>query len=355
MATENSREPAGYAEAIAAFRAGRTADSCRLLEKSLEDNPAHVGTRFGLGVCYARQGDTSRAEAMLRSVTVLNPDHISARVELARLLTAAGRSEGAEQEWQTVLRLDPGHAEARRHSGTAQQGQKAPTAATANVTPHLAAAASAAGTPSIPAQDSHLPRPSTLAKILDTGDAEQQHTLPGELRHKGHRGLLSHRSMWVGGLVLLLLPLLKFGQRQAGNAIPSGGVSAVGGGARPFVIAQLGVLAIAVALILVAVLSAVLTRYTVWERRIDIQRGVLNRSRRSVWLYDINDIQMIQTPLLLLAGTGKLLLMAEEPNPSPKTAPALTGFGSARFLAGLQEELQSSIIRERRDMKKQFV
>jgi hypothetical protein len=120
-------------------------------------------------------------------------------------------------------------------------------------------------------------------------------------------------------------------------------------------------LALAVAGIVGAMLSQALTHYTVYERRIDISRGVLFRKRQMLWLYDVVDVELVQSPLLMLAGTGTLILQTDRPaNPSlmrrgNSSPPQLRAFGPISRLRSLQKELLATIEVERRSMKKMWI
>src|SRR5215469_15188607 len=110
-----------------------------------------------------------------------------------------------------------------------------------------------------------------------------------------------------------------------------------------------------------AMLSQALTHYTVYERRIDISRGVLFRKHQMIWLYEVLDVELVQSPLLMLAGTGTLILQTSLPpkrTPAPGVKPSmpqLRAFGSISRLRRLQKELQAASEVERRAMKKNWI
>ena len=47
-------------------------------------------------------------------------------------------------------------------------------------------------------------------------------------------------------------------------------------------------------------------RYRIYERRIDIERGIVNRSADSLWFFEVTDVTYEQPLLLLLAGTAEI-------------------------------------------------
>jgi hypothetical protein len=312
--------PQAYADATVLFKGGHVAAARPLLEQCVAESPQHVGSRFGLAVCLDKHGDVAASERAYRTVIELDPAHLNGHLHLARLLARQARQQESREAFQVVLALAPGHAEA--------------TAALNGV----------------PGQRDGIG--ATLAAELDdasgTPDAGAQ--MAGPVRYRGRRRLLSHRRLWGGILLLLLLPVTSTAQHRIAES------SAVSSGQSLVVLLhrlQMAALAGAVALIAGAVASALLTRYVVRTRRIDIERGVLVRTRRSVWLYDVNDLEYTQTPVQLLAGSAQLTLHVDEPN-EKRRSPSLVGFGPAAFLVQLSEELQPMVLRERRAMKKQF-
>ena len=98
-----------------------------------------------------------------------------------------------------------------------------------------------------------------------------------------------------------------------------------------------------------------------YERRVDITRGVLFRKRQLIWLYDVLDIELFQTPMLMLAGTGTLIFQISHQPPPPllprrkSGLPQLRAFGSLSRLQDMQRELLATAETERRAMKKGWI
>lgn len=344
------RAPSRYDEATSLFGSGRMAEAQAALEDCVGEVPDHVGARFGLGVCYDKRGDAARAEALYRSVIALDPSHVNGHLHLAQLMDKQGRTGDGLTEYRAVLSLNASSAVARDRvaalEGATQPLPPQPAAAPTELPPYEAPPPAAR---------------TTLAADLDSDEGPGDRlSMAGAVLHRGRRRLLSFGKLWAGLLILLLVPLLGALSRTANSAVRKAGTSQTEYNAvRMFdnvaYYLQYAIAAASIALILAAALGSLTTRYTVRERRVDIAKGVLFRHERFIWLYDINDIQFRRTPMMLLAGTGKLTLMVDEANASEDTAPTLHGFGSARFLRALGEQLQPMVLRERRAMKKQFV
>lgn len=107
--------PTGYREAIALFQAGKFAQARDILRRCVEENPAHVGARFGLGVCTARLGDRPGAVQHLQRVVELDPRHVPAHLQLAELYDTLGRRQDALALYRSVLSIEPGNRERRVH------------------------------------------------------------------------------------------------------------------------------------------------------------------------------------------------------------------------------------------------
>jgi hypothetical protein len=110
------------------------------------------------------------------------------------------------------------------------------------------------------------------------------------------------------------------------------------------------------------------TRYTVYERRVEVRAGVLFRRQRGIWLYDVDrPVYSESNPWQSLTGTGTIVIESEK-------LPArslgfffqyqragswgdlrLTGFGTRSKVEEYTSYLTHQILRTRRAMKDRFV
>jgi len=174
-------------------------------------------------------------------------------------------------------------------------------------------------------------RPS-LAQDLDADLPIDPIRLPGAVLWTGRRRLISHKRLLFGSLSLFIW--------------------AAQGGPMFLVVGVIGVVA--------AFLNYGLSAYTVYERAIDISEGVLKRSHRTIWLYNVLDIQLHQTPMLMLAHTGSLVMhLDHESVPTRRRkkhdSPTLRAFGSISELDAIRKTLRAMAERERRGMKKMWI
>lgn len=87
-------------------------------EKALTENPGHVETHNGLGVCYFLEGRHELALQHLRKAIELSPveAHLHNNLGYAHLLR--GRDNEAATAFEQALRIDPENRQARRNLAT---------------------------------------------------------------------------------------------------------------------------------------------------------------------------------------------------------------------------------------------
>jgi hypothetical protein len=360
--------PTRYAEALAAFRAERYGEAKALLEACLAEQPEHVGSRFGLAACLIKLGDAVRAEVLLRELVRAVPDHDLSRLELARLLRNAGRQEDAAAEYAILTARNPRNRTLRAEL-EACLSQRAPLG-TGDEAPWE-------GASSRSPQD-EVGSQETMAKLLDGADElPEAGRLGGEELDRGRRSVLSHRRIWAAPVLLLVAWWLGALQDGAASldglsvALPGGTLIPLGRLVEPVrqltEDATLALMIVAALLVVSAVLNSRLTRYVIRRYGVEVATGLLFRSRRLVWHYDITDVTYEQSPLLTLIGTGRIVIrsekgaLAEEQTkgllgqPKKKDrALRLIGMGEVATMQRLQDELYRAVLRERRAMKKNF-
>lgn len=354
----SSAPPIGYTEAIALFKAGEFAQARDILRQSVKASPRHVGAVLGLGMCAVKLGDRHAAANLLQRVIELDPRHVAAHLELAELYETLGRREEALAAYRTVLSIQPGNPTAARRIAALQ--------------PHN-------GHPPQPQRpDKAARKRSTLATELDDDAALTASQIAGDIVVPlQRRGLWSHRRLWLGIAMLVYVPLGVLSRRRAEQLMTEGMAQIPGappGVSMPpmptdgqiFLALFISLLELfgyallvaGVALLIGAVLSSRMSTYVIRQHRIEITKGVLFRSRRYVWLYGLRDLEFVQDPLLILAGTAKIKLVQEDTGTSPmnlKRAPKIIGCGSTAAMQKLYDRLESMTRTERRAMKKAFI
>ncbi len=76
--------------------------------------PDNAAAQVGLAMVRHAQGDSKRAESMLRAVIEEHPDDQDAHYSLAIVCFSAGRVDEAKEQWQTAAGIDPRSLTGRR-------------------------------------------------------------------------------------------------------------------------------------------------------------------------------------------------------------------------------------------------
>ena len=92
------------------------------------------------------------------------------------------------------------------------------------------------------------------------------------------------------------------------------------------------------------------TQYQIYERRIDVQKGVLSRIAYSVWAFEITEVIFTRSFCQVLVGTAAITLKVENNQPV-----RIAGITPAKEMKQLFENLRNRVLAERRDLKGLFV
>lgn len=107
--------------AVAALRRGDAAAACRLLERSVADNPGDGRALAGYAGALLAAGRPGAAAGPARRATELAPGHAEAWLNHGVCLHSAGRLIDAAAAYRRALHLNPGSAEAARNLTRARE------------------------------------------------------------------------------------------------------------------------------------------------------------------------------------------------------------------------------------------
>jgi membrane protein YdbS with pleckstrin-like domain len=354
-----------FTDALGLFKAGKFAEARDVLEKCLEEQPEHVGSLVGVALCLDRLEERPRAEAIMHRVLDLNPGDIQAHMLLAETQLSRDQTEDAIDHLRSVLVTDPNHAQARQLLTSLTTQQPSP--------PHHLLHPKPPADPPTPA--------SALAQALDLPHATSDAVQPGRIVYQGRRRLTSFRRLWLGiallaggsGLLVWAHHLMATApnvQRKIINT-PGGSYSIVSDVAHraatdtALLPRMFGwnLLILGIIGIVGAIANSILSRYVVREHRLEITEGFFLRVRRIIWLYRIQDVRLVQDPVLILAGTARLTIHSEEAQTPQLGKPrwwqlrrvTITGINSTAEMTRLMEWLHRRALHERRVMKKAFI
>ena len=96
-----------YKAANADLEAGRWAEAAAKYEQVLREDPAHIPSRFNLGLCYSNTGNVAGAIAAYQQVVGQDGSIYEARTNLAVLLDQSGRRPEAAEQFERAMALRP--------------------------------------------------------------------------------------------------------------------------------------------------------------------------------------------------------------------------------------------------------
>ncbi|WP_293268170.1 tetratricopeptide repeat protein [Neptunomonas sp.] len=108
------------------------------------------------------------------------------------------------------------------------------------------------------------------------------------------------------------------------------------------------------------ILRSVTTKYDIYERRIDIRKGILFRTHTSIWLFEIINIELSENPVELLTRNSRIALQTQD-----KSYPLLglvkpkregkSKLRTINFNLALFDELRSAVREQRGAVKKVWI
>lgn len=337
-----------------------------VLQQHLRQQPDDARARSLLGLAAYRSGDDAAAVEAFRAVLAIRPDDVPTLYNLGRTLERLGRVTEARPLIERAATLGPTYRPAV--DWLARSTETPPG-------PHR---------PDPPG--SHRPDPPGPAAPTKPGDDPERLTA-GTLLHSGTRRLSSFLGVWIIAALLALTGLLVLGSHRPGRlqwmgealTFPSpsflaevldkakGGpleaqaqadydravaqATALADRIDSGLLVTAGILIVLGLLLLIrSLIAAPLTRYDLYQRRIDITRGVLNRHHTSAWLFEIQDVRLRQPPWLTLSRNAEIRIRLQD-----STKLRIIGLGTLRQQIRLREELRDAALRERRALKSVWV
>ncbi len=327
-----------------------------LLGKYLRGSPNDVDALYLYGTALYRTNRNAEAEGVFRRWANLAPTNADAHYSLGITLARLGRDEEARESFQQALVANPGFAPALQRLNELASDNKA-----------------------------------TGGAKVEEVDMDQ--LTPGVLLVSGHRRLSSYLGTFllaalvaVAGLLLLTsyregrmrwlaehlqIPSVGFlraryqqtGQeahrRELLNAIANAnGISEFFD--KLLIGAAVALLLLAAVMVAHALIASPLTRYDVYERRIDVEKGLLFRQQLSGWLYEIVDVELRQSPMMTLSRNAEVRVYlpqtaAKASRFHDRTRLRIIGFGSFKHQRHLWHEIRDSALKHRRAMRKWYL
>ena len=284
------------------------------IERCLEHGVAPVTARFFYGLCQLRQNEIAAALAAFAEVVRDRPrDHI-AHFYAGLCHERLGSTDQARECYRTALELDPG-----------QPG----------FGPFLAA-----GWTMLPraADDPSASEAEPTAEAAPSSDAPLGLSIAGRCLLSAHRRVRSFP-------LHLLATILAACASAATLMLALDNVALLG----PCVLC----LASGVLLAATLTLRAVSTQYEIFERRIDIRRGIFARTLSTLWVHRVEAAWTSRSSLEAWFGGSTLHLRAGGPG-IPLAWPrhfCLRGIGDQAFVSRLCDEMRAAALSEQRELR----
>jgi len=345
--------------ARAMLKGGRSDAARHALQAYLGSNPKDPDALYMYGAAAYRENDDTGAARAFQALVAASPSDKRAHYSLGITLARMNRLDEARRCFERALQIDPAFGPARQR--LAELGGP-------------------------PAQNGRSGRPPVN---------DEKHLRPGELLAAGHRRLSSFAGRFAfaaaiaaAGIALiqtqtpgrlrwlaefLQWPSLGFlrdaaettGQPQHREELQEA-LEATAARSEFFdgvlSASATGLLVVAAVVVLHALSSGPMTRYKIYERRIDVATGVLSRRQTSTWLYEIDNVEFEQSPALTLSHNAAVVVyLPPRPDAKPsrlrkdRSKLRIIGFGRFRHQLALFGEIRDAALIERRAMRNWWV
>jgi len=318
MKTEKNRVLSERFELGKRFIANRNLkDAINVFEKILIEKKDHIPSLMNLGICYFRLKEIPKAKEYFNQIVLLNPnDHLATYYE-GLCYERSNQLDNAIKFYRDTLHIKPGFEKAREKLIYYKQ--------------------------EIPNY-----KKTEKPKLSDT-------ITPGKELYEGNRRKRSFSFLFlITGIILIFTLFLIFYVDENKPEI--------------YYLAGFFVLSLFFLFFYLLLLSKV-TKYTIYEKRIDFQTGILFKKEVSLWIFQIEDIWLSRNFLNLLTNDAKIIIKTVSMEPpggaSRRTGNnwIISGFrskdgkfnGNAKSMQKLWEEIRNSSIIERHRVKSIWV
>jgi hypothetical protein len=321
----------GRASKLVADKRFHEADS--LLTGLIEAAPTDPRLRKLLGTSKYRSGNFGDALEAFHELIRLDDSNAMAHYSVAVTLLKLGRTDEARAALQNALARRPDMPEAQAKLAELNRGG--------------GSAPLVAPSPGAVAEVGHQPAPSPDARSRGINEEET----PGALRYDGYRLMRSYLGRFAIAATLSVIGLVGIARnspdayQQIGNRVAwvdfhttawqnavdiSGRTAATDASLRTLESARAnasawshrvytlvfvlccGLVLVSVGLATHAVIDCERTRYRIYDRRIDVVRGVMRLVTESVWLYEVQESSLQEPLALQMVGTARIVVLTEK-------------------------------------------
>ena len=275
------------------FNSGNIVESIGVLEKALKNEPNNINGIYTLGIGYFRMKEFDKAKNSFEKVITLDHCHHLAHYYLGLVYERKGKRDDAILEYKIAEIINPNFVEAKKKLNLMEATN--------------------------PMQDSQ-----GEASFAPQRQANNSTTLlldeeVGALVIDGKRRRRSFSFWFILGI--LTLPVLGSG----------------------------------LLILLIIDICGQTTKYTIFERRIDIAYGIFLRRYNSIWLYQIEDIWLERSLFNWFTGDATIYLQVTGLEGTGFTRVEITGLGGSKKMQSIWQTLRDRALKERIEKKKFLV
>jgi len=327
-----------------------------------------------LGNALYRAGDTQKAEQAYRRLIGVQPSNGLAHYSLGMVLKERGQLDRARAAFEMAMRVDPAVTRATDRLAEMEnlQVRDRPEERPSDNSPNLGGVAAG------PSSDDEirLTAGSLLAEgSRNLGSFLAQYLLAALMVLVGIISSAFYRTgslHWFAERPPFQWPSVRFlrttfeltGQESHGRELIDAVQNAGAWSDRLDILIRgvgIGLILFGGVLSVHAALAARASVYQIYERRLDVRKGVLSRRHQSVWLYEITDVELRQSPTLTVTRNAEIRIYLPSTGYNKvrlrkdRSRVRIIGFGSLGNQRNLHSELVEAALKERRAMRRWYL
>lgn len=330
-----------YEQGLKLIKEGKLDQAIAILEKVLLSDPNNHRALYALGVCYFKNNNYDKAAELFEEVLFLDNQNYKAYYWYGIVLEHKNMLNEAVLFYQSALSLKPDFTEARDRLISLNN----------MIEHHLEMSKTKSS--AIPPEMTPEAVGGTLSDVLKRVSSENREfgkQVSGRLLYESKPRISSFGNYII---LMILLPIfIWFIAPNKDQPIRSDSDTML------FTIFLLSPFII----FFYILLAHISTEYRIFEYRIDIKSGVINRKESSIWLYEIEDAWLNRTPIDLITNNATLHLSASMEKRSGTGSKAgqiaqfsISGLGDYEFMHNFWTEIRDAALIERRGMKNWWV
>ncbi len=307
-------------EASKLLESGKIQEAIDILENIININHEVSHAYFLLGVGHFRTKKTESAAKYFRKAISLNVDDHFSNYYLGLVHEQNNNIKEALKHYRIALLINPNFSEALEKINKIAPKEAQDLGETS-------------------------PNDRSLAKtIQENGTFDSKKKIAGDLLISKHPRLRSLIGWFLSIMLIGLFFISEIPERRFFHYFDEGSLVAL---AIYFIIA-----------LIITFIKSRTTKYSIYQRRIDLKTGILFRKEISIWLYQIQEVSLKRGPLNILTSDAKVCIRATLMEQLIRAKPGqyvIKGLGNYKQMKQFYQELRDASLVERREMKSVWV